>query len=224
MKKVIFGLLGTIILLLCSNLMIKGTYWLIAQIFDYTTYSYSLSYISGWSLRLLIVLAIVYSILAYSRYGQLTGFGKKALIGLLIVCSVGVIVPYFNYTAAGEAGIVRQKLWSRDTYKWSDVSSVSTYAYFPDRGYSLFNGSRRNGIKVDKPKMEYTLHYTDGRSMNVWDRLSHVVKLHELVKAKGIPIEHQAVDSRILTEPGLYLRGDSRQLKDIFGIEMKDWN
>lgn len=173
----------------------------------YITYS-NMSTHTKW-----YVVAFILAIIGF-RVIKLTKVGIAFFSITLIVSISGVTYSSLAYQAADENVIVHNMLIFKQTYEWTEVNSISTHIYRED-GKRAMAGARSKPREVVE---KYVVHLSDGRTINLWGNIESTHELHQIVKGKGIEIEHNTKAEYFEQRFINYFKDDYEKARDVFGI------
>ncbi|MDL4838928.1 hypothetical protein [Aquibacillus rhizosphaerae] len=206
MKKIAFIFILLFILFFTFVPIVKGLYMVVFQSQSYLTFSSELvSYTKYFGVGTILFILILI-------FWKLTSFGKKVLPILIVTLMFGFLFTSVYFNAADEEHIVQQRIWKRDVKTWDQVTYISTKAYLEDE---LEVRRKRYAVA----KFEYRIFFNDGSSVNLWDDIPSLYKLHTFVLQKGVEIRHKSVDEDIKERASYHIDGDVAKAKEILGIK-----
>lgn len=204
MKKFIIILITCFLLFLLTNPITQFLSQLIFQSSSFITFHNP--YIGMMKYTVLI---LVLSLLLF-RYLHLTPLGKRLLPVIAILFALLSLGIFVHFNATDEKQIVQQQLWKKDIHSWNDVDYIETKA-------ESKSTIKRIGSTNDELKLAYTIHFTDGSSLNVWDDIPSLYNLHQKVEQMGIKVKHQEVSPSVLENPNHYIEGNPDMIREILG-------
>lgn len=226
LKKIMYGLLSMFLVFIFTEPLIRIVY-LVA---GWNQLTLTTPFISGTKF---FALSIVVVILA-GKYMKLTPIAERGKKPLLLLLSVGLLTTTVWFTTTNENSITVQKLLHHKSHTWDEVDYVKT-GLITNRTITVFGKEieyrRTDGVGKNRrsrgrgkviPLYEYRVFFKDGSSVNVWDNIDSLYKLHTFVKEKDIKVVHGEVH---LKENNLrsYIKGDVEKAKEILGFtDIKD--
>lgn len=216
-KAVVTVVLGVVAYFLTVPIL-KGIYLLVSSLNSDFTFS---NPIVGFAKYLVVPFFLI---LFIQRNWNLTRFGKVLLRGGLVIIGAIFLAISVTYNSTDEETIVQQRAWKRDVNLWSEVTHIQTEATVQNKREIFgitYRERTKSGSTIPHVVLEYRIFFRDGTSVNVWDDVSSLFRLHMFVKEQGIEVVHKEVKQEMADYMGYFIKGDEKKAREILGIQVQ---